>query len=196
MSLSRSDIKSLRITDAYSIHRVVYDLFDDVRSEDQKHAGDKSGIVYSDKGGDSNFRNILILSDIPPNAPKYGKMKSKIIPKSMLEYDRYMFEVTMNPSKRNKDLDKVVPIVGREAITKWFLDKSASWGFDVVPESLEVSNISVQRFNKKGHTVTHGSATLSGMLRVTNSDDFIRSVTSGIGRGRAFGFGLLQVSPR
>ncbi|NOU14960.1 MAG: hypothetical protein HOO92_13515, partial [Methylococcaceae bacterium] len=36
LRLSRSDVKALKITDAYSLHRVVYDLFDDVRSEQQK----------------------------------------------------------------------------------------------------------------------------------------------------------------
>ena len=36
LHLSRSDVKALKITDAYSLHRVVYDLFDDIRTETEK----------------------------------------------------------------------------------------------------------------------------------------------------------------
>jgi CRISPR system Cascade subunit CasE len=38
LHLSRADVKSLKITDAYSLHRVVYDLFDDICSESEKQA--------------------------------------------------------------------------------------------------------------------------------------------------------------
>ena len=39
------------------------------------------------------------------------------------------------------------------------------------------------------------SATLKGELRVTDLDYFRQSFLQGIGRGRAFGFGLLQIVP-
>ena len=36
LHLDRRDIKALRITDPYSLHRVVYSLYDDVRSAEEK----------------------------------------------------------------------------------------------------------------------------------------------------------------
>jgi len=55
--------------------------------------------------------------------------------------------------------------------------------------------MSVQTFKKDGQTVTHGSATLKGELQVTDREQFNQSFRQGIGRGRAFGFGLLQIVP-
>ena len=38
LRLSRGDVKALRVTDAYSVHRVVYDLFADARDQAGKQA--------------------------------------------------------------------------------------------------------------------------------------------------------------
>jgi CRISPR system Cascade subunit CasE len=43
--------------------------------------------------------------------------------------------------------------------------------------------------------VTIAYATIQGMLRVTQREDFVKSFTKGIGRARAFGCGLLQLVP-
>lgn len=196
LHLTRKNIKDLRVTDAYSLHRVVYDLFEDVRSETEKHASVASGILYADKGGDFNNRKILILSHRNPCIPKHGKIESKPIPENFLYYDNYGFEVIANPTKRDKSTGKTVAICGREAVTQWFVDKSPkSWGFSVKPESLQIQNLDVQRFKKGDHTVTQGRAVLKGELSVIDPERFIQSFKLGIGRGRAFGFGLLQIVP-
>ncbi len=204
LRLSRSDVKALKITDAYSLHRVVYDLFDDVRSEQQKQASIPSGILYADKGGDFNSRLILMLANRPPNlAPEFGKVESKTISEHFLQHNRYAFEVTVNPGKRDKQTGKIVAVRGRDAITGWFIERAEkSWGFNVNPDNLpieklnlQIDKLAVQTFKKGGQTVTHGSATLKGELQVTDREQFSQSFRQGIGRGRAFGFGLLQIVP-
>lgn len=196
LSLTRADINALRMTDAYSLHRVVYDLFEDIRSEAQKQASIPSGILYADKGGDFNSKKIIILSNRPVKNITHGQIQSKIIPDSFLLHDRYRFEVTLNPTKRDKHTGKIVAIRGRETIAKWFVDKAEkSWGFIVKPENLQVGNVTVKNFEKKGQHVTQGSATLIGEFLVSDREKFINSFQEGIGRGRAFGFGLLQIVP-
>lgn len=197
LRLSRGDVKALKITDAYSLHRVVYDLFDDIRSEQQKHASVTSGILYADKGGDFNNRLILMLTDRQPNpAPAYGEVESKTIGEQFLQHNRYAFEVTVNPSKRDNQSGKIVAVRGREAIAEWFIERGEkSWGFTVNPNNLQIEKMSVQTFKKDSQTVTHGSATLKGELQVIDSEQFSQSFRQGIGRGRAFGFGLLQIVP-
>jgi len=197
LRLSRGDVKALKITDAYSLHRVVYDLFDDVRSEQQKHASVTSGILYADKGGDFNNRLILMLADRPPNpAPAFGEVESKTIATQFLQHNRYAFEVTVNPGKRDSKTGKIVAVRGREAIAEWFIERGEkSWGFKINPNNLQTEKMSVQTFKKDGQTVTHGSATLKGELQVTDREQFSQSFRQGIGRGRAFGFGLLQIVP-
>ena len=196
LRLSRSDIKNLKITDAYSLHRVVYSLFEDGRTGAEKKASVPSGILYADKGGDFNNRNILLLSNRKPNIPEFGEVESREIPESFLQHEIYRFEVILNPTKRDKNTRKTVPIKGREQILKWFVAKApASWGFSVKAESLQINNLSVKTFEKKGHIVTQGSAALQGELTVVDREKFRISFQQGIGRGRAFGFGLLQIVP-
>lgn len=202
LRLSRIDIKTLSIKDAYALHKVVYGLFEDVRTDAEKQASTASGIVYADKGGDFNTRQILMLSNRRPHqTPQFGEVQTKPIHADFLTHERYAFDITLNPTKReqnkhDKKTGKVVAIRGRDDIAAWFIARAPqSWGFAVTAEHLQVGQISVQVFEKDGRSITHGSATLSGELTVTDSNRFIQSFTSGIGRGRAFGFGLLQIVP-
>lgn len=195
--LSRADMKALRIKDAYSLHRVVYDLFDDVRNETEKKSSITSGILYADKGGDQNYRKILILSNRRPRGIEHGELQSRLIPEGFLKHENYGFEVIINPTKRDNKTGKTVAICGREAVTQWFIDKAPkSWGFMVKPETLQIQILSVQRFAKNDHTtITQGKAVIKGELQVIDHEHFTQSFERGIGRGRAFGFGLLQIIP-
>ncbi|SEK86198.1 type I-E CRISPR-associated protein Cas6/Cse3/CasE [Nitrosovibrio tenuis] len=197
LRLSRADMNILGIKDAYALHKVVYGLFEDTRSHAEKHASIHSGIIYADKGGDFNTRQILMLSNRKPHqTPQFGKVQTRIVHSDFLAHEHYAFEVTLNPGKRDRQTGRVVPLRGREGIEQWFRARAPkSWGFSVNAENLQTRQISVQSFEKSGKTVTHGSATLRGELIVTDKDRFFRSFTQGIGRGRAFGFGLLQIVP-
>lgn len=197
LRLSRDDMTILRVKDAYALHKVVYGLFEDIRSDAEKQADNPSGIVFADKGGDFNTRQVLMLSTRKPHqTPQFGEVQTQTIHPDFLAHERYTFEVTLNPSRRDKQTGKVMPVRGRDAIERWFKERARkSWGFGVNPKNLQTEQISVQTFNKSGSTVTHGSATLKGELTVIDRERFILSFTQGIGRGRAFGFGLLQIVP-
>lgn len=194
--LNRVDVQALKITDAYSLHRVVYDLFEDVRTEQEKQASMPSGILYADKDGDFNERRILLLSDRAPRTPVRGRIESKTVPEAFLQQDNFRFEVLINPSKRDKQSSKTVAVRGREPIRDWFLAKAPQrWGFDVNPQTLQVQALSVLSFDKGGHALTLGRALIQGELKVLNHQTFVRAFQQGIGRGRAFGLGLLQLAP-
>jgi len=80
LRLDRAAVKALRITDLYSLHRVVYDLFEDVRTAAQKQASEPSGIQWADKGGEQHYRQILLLSDRQPKAGEHGEVESRPLP--------------------------------------------------------------------------------------------------------------------
>lgn len=197
LKLSREDIKTLQVKDAYALHKVVYGLFEDIRTDAEKNSSVASGIVYADKGGDFNTRQIILLSNRKPHqTPQFGKVETKPLYADFLRHTDYAFQITLNPTQRNNQSRQIVPIRGREAIATWFVQRAiTSWGFSVKAESLQVEQCSVQNFEKSGQTVTHGSATLKGHLTVTDHERFMQSFCQGIGRGRAFGFGLLQIVP-
>ncbi len=197
LRLTREDVRVLKIKDAYALHKVIYGLFDDIRSEAEKQASVPSGILFVDKGGDFNTKQILMLSNRKPHqTPQFGTVETKPICSQFLSHQHYGFTVTINPGKRDKHTGKIKSVKGREAIADWFIRRAvASWGFSILAEHLLVEEVSVQTFEKEGVTVTHGSARIKGKLTVIDRDRFIQSFIHGIGRGRAFGFGLLQIVP-
>lgn len=194
--LSREDAINLKLTDAYSVHRIVYDLFEDIRSDAEKKSSVPSGILFVDKGIKSDKRIILILSNRHPKKPSRGTLNTQSVSDAFLAYGRYRFQVVLNPTKREKSSGKTVAIIGREAIRDWFIaNASEKWGFQVRPETFIVETCQSQRFKKANHQVTQSTATFTGELYVTNRELFIDSFRRGVGRGRAFGFGLLQIVP-
>lgn len=196
LNLDPKAYRRLNITDNYSLHRVVYSLFDDVRSEQQKQRSVASGIQWVDKGGDMRGRKILIMANRPPREPQAGELETKILSESFLTHPYYRFSICLNPTRRNKKTGKQIPILGREAIGAWFYQRAASWGFEVRRDQLQTENINVQQMKlAAGKIITLQQATLSGRLTVTHPEIFKNSFMQGIGRGRAFGCGLLQIVP-
>lgn len=198
LHLDRKDCRVLKIQDAYSIHRVVYSLFEDVRQQEEKKASIPSGIQWVDKGGDVYQRKILILSDRQPKSSvngENGEVTTKTLSERFLSYPRYRFEVIVNPTIRESASRKLRPIREREAIADWFIDRAnTQWGFQVSRAHLQVGSIQVLRFEAK-HPVTLQQVKVTGYLHVSNQATFIKSFSHGIGRGRSFGCGLLQIVP-
>lgn len=200
LHLDRTAVKALKIKDTYSLHRVVYSLFPDVRSEHEKQSHIQSGIVYADQGGDFHGRKVLILSDRQPAMRvdgQYGDVVCKPIGEAFLSYSRYRFKVQVNPVRKEKQSGKRVAVTGRNDIAQWFLHRASnSWGFDVDSQTLQIDTIEVQQFNdKEGRKITLGKAYIQGMLTVNDHQQFLNSFKNGIGKGRAFGCGLLQIVP-
>lgn len=180
LTLTRKDANALRITDDYSLHRVVYSLFEDVRSDTEKQSSVPSGFLFADKGGDAKGRKILILSDREPLQPSHGTLTSRPVPDDFLQHSFYKFEVTLNPTRKDNRSGKRIPIKTPEEVAAWFGGKSlASWGFCVVPNNLDVQMLPVMQFKKGNRTITHGAARVSGMLQVENRETFIDSFKKG-----------------
>lgn len=200
LHLSRTDMQALKITDAYSLHRVVYSLYPDIRSDADKAASHSSGILFADQGGDFQHRKILLLANRPPAqqlAGGHGEVQSRPIADDFLSHLHYRFKVIINPTRRNNRSRQIEAIKGRDAIAQWFLERAAqSWGFAASAEHLQVDKVQVLQFDaKEQRPVTLAQAHIQGQLTVTDPSQFARSFAQGIGRGRSFGCGLLQIVP-
>lgn len=199
LRLDRAAIKALRITDPYSLHRVVYGLYSDVRDAAAKAGHEPSGILHADQGGDFHSRQVLMLADRAPADHAeggFGEVHSKVIPIDFLDHAHYRFKVIVNPTRRDRASRKLLPVKGRDAVAAWFAERGlASWGFRVA-EHLQVDRIDVLHFKDKAQrAVTLAQAHVQGQLEVTDQESFRHSFASGIGRGRSFGCGLLQIVP-
>lgn len=200
LHLDRHAIKALSLTDPYALHKAVYSLYDDVRSPDAKKSSEASGILYADQGGDFNGRKIILLANRPPAnhiAGQYGAIQSKEISSAFLDHAEYRFKVIVNPTRRENASRKIVPVRGREAIAEWFTQRAPqNWGFEISPAHLQVDRVELLQFkDKQQNAVTLAQAHVQGQLKVIDRQKFQNSFVRGIGRGRAFGCGLLQILP-
>lgn len=186
-------IKKLRITDTYSWHRTVYGMFDKTRDDNNS----SSGILWTLAKSKSPLSQVIyILSDRPVSteADEVIKYKTICIPEKLFEFEHYSFSVVVNPVKRSDG--KVIPVTGRENIINWFLQLSHKNGFSVVQSGLSLDKVFVDKFTDKNQKVMFiQKAVLSGTLSVTDKGLFKKAVTSGIGRSKTYGCGLLQIVP-
>lgn len=198
-----------------TIHIAVYDLFPDIRTEKEKRASVRSGILYLDKGytrviqedeGIQEKRRILIISDRQPRLglKNVGKFKFKTVQKEFLQYSLYRFQVLVNPSLRRNRTRKIEALTDKQEVKEWFSERARkNWGFLCQDDDFFVKDITCQSFQKNfgassencRRTVTHNVACITGILRVEDFEKFQNSFRNGIGRGRAFGLGLLELVP-
>jgi CRISPR system Cascade subunit CasE len=194
LTLTRADCQALKVTDAYSIHRVVYSLF-------PAQEGQTRDFLFADKGGDFHGRKILMLSRRRPVPPPLGQIESKDIAPAFLDHVLYGFEVRLNPTKREKSSGKTIPIRGKEALLTWFCEKApTNYGFEVLADVqgtslVQVKGIGLQKYEKEGAEVIHSEATFIGKLQVIDRESFRKAFEEGMGRAKGFGFGLLQIVP-
>lgn len=184
-SFSHNDCLKLRLTDSYAIHRTVCGLF---RFEDEPR------ILHADMGFQNGIRRILVLSENPPGSWEYGKAETKAIPRKFLECESYDFKVIVNPVRQNAKTRKleIPPGKSGSGIRAWFEGKAGTWGFEARASQ---ADFWIDRFRKPSGTVTLAKARIAGSLLVRNRDLFLKSFAGGLGRGKAFGCGLLQLRP-
>ncbi|MDO5536856.1 MAG: type I-E CRISPR-associated protein Cas6/Cse3/CasE [Desulfovibrionaceae bacterium] len=198
--LSDRDAWELNLTSSYGLHTFVCGLFDRTRNAD---ATDHSGILFADKSGiagrrgAARCRHLVILSTWQPHVPRLGVLTTRSVPEKFFRADVYRFACTVNAVCRMRKTGRHVPLRDSGEIGDWFRSRAPQWGFSLWQDSSEVKGIVVDTFKKGSGTsvVTLSKALLSGVLKVTNREAFIRSVRFGIGRGRAYGCGLLEISP-
>lgn len=156
---------------------------------------------------------LLLLSENPLSTEliekEFGYPDEKAQEKS---YDRFLenikkgskwnFRLTANPvfaqkSEKQGERGKVIPYASVLKRTEWLEKKALSNGFSINPEEVRIVHSDWIRFRKEGTSspVTIKSATYEGVLTVTDPDLFRKALVDGIGRGKAYGLGLLTVVP-
>ena len=153
---------------------------------------------------------LLVLSEDVPNlsgaaeqfgtgaAPEtrsYDPLLKRITPGSC-----WQFRLVANPTKSCKDkADPQARGVVRAHCTpkyqkQWLLDRAAKHGFALTEDSFTVTRVQWQRFAKHGTSpVLLLAVTYEGVLQVTDAQAFRELLCQGMGRGKAYGLGLLTV---
>jgi CRISPR system Cascade subunit CasE len=133
---------------------------------------------------------------------------------------RYLFRLRANTVRSTKDgvepgaRGRVVNVGSRALQERWLADRAGSLGF-AIPSSeedlrsetggllarrnLALTERGIQRFSKNLNgsriQVTLATAQFDGLLEVTDPSALRGALTGGIGRGKAYGCGLLTLAP-
>ena len=131
----------------------------------------------------------------PGETKSYDPLLERILPGSV-----WRFRLTANPttskapSSGPMERGKVQAHITPEFQEKWLRARAEKHGFRL--ESLQVTGSRWLRFRKghHGRPVTLFSVVYEGILEVTEPALFRQVLTEGIGRGKAYGQGLLTVT--
>ena len=108
--------------------------------------------------------------------------------------------LTANPTKSCKDPQNPAArgTVAAHCTTQyqkqWLLERAAKHGFALREEEFTVTRVQWQHFAKHGtRPVTLLAVTYEGILQVTDAEQFRALLCQGMGRGKAYGLGLMTV---
>ncbi|MCL6424485.1 type I-E CRISPR-associated protein Cas6/Cse3/CasE [Brachybacterium sp. JHP9] len=134
---------------------------------------------------------------------------------SLLSGQERVFRLTANPVRSLPSAGgkrgKVVPHVTPEQQVEWLASKASSNGFEILeatsesPAASPARDAAVSRrtdltFTRRNpqssnpNLVTLRTAQFDGALRITDAQVFRRALVEGIGRGRAYGCGLMTIA--
>ena len=137
---------------------------------------------------------------VPGAVPLWETKSYQPLLERVTEGSVWQFRLTANPTKACKEKGEERGVI-RAHITpahqkKWLLERCAAHGFSLREEGFSVLESRWQRFYKgaaRNFPVTILAVTYGGQLTVTDPQLFRRTLTEGLGRGKAFGMGLMTV---
>ncbi|MCD8223634.1 MAG: type I-E CRISPR-associated protein Cas6/Cse3/CasE [Clostridiales bacterium] len=152
-------------------------------------------------------RYLLVVSETVPNCEQMevyavkGSFACKDYEpflKSIRQGDSFLFRITLNPVhsvfEANRSRGKVYPLYSEEEQRKFFLDRSVKHGFYVDEDQFFIKEKGGEILLKNGkQRVDLVKAVYEGRLKVEDADLFVELLCHGMGREKAYGFGMMTV---
>ena len=131
----------------------------------------------------------------PPETRPYDPLLERVTAGSC-----WQFRLTANPTRSKKDSadhtarGTLKPCYLEVEQEEWLWAQAAKHGFALREEEFTVTRVQWQRFAKRGtRPVTLLAVTYEGVLQVTDAEQFRAMLCQGMGRGKAYGLGLMTV---
>lgn len=193
------------LRDAYAWHQWAWQAFPG------RPESDRDFLTRLDDTGDG-FR-FLIQSAAAPQRPATCPLdawQTKDIPENFFAHPTYRFSLLANPTRKlaaPRDADgkrrnaKRIAVSSREDLIAWIERKGLQHGFRIDSASLQTIPRPRQVFVKKStadtqrHAGLHTATEFIGILKITDPALFVQATHTGIGSAKAFGFGMLCLSP-
>ena len=112
----------------------------------------------------------------------------------------WQFRLTANPTRARKDpadplaRGALKPCYLEAEQEQWLLEQAGKHGFALTEGAFQVTRKQTCHFRKNGkRPVTLLAVTYEGILQVTDPEAFREMLCQGIGRGKAYGLGLMTI---
>lgn len=175
--------------------------------EEIKNSERKRKLWRVDRLKNKNY--LLIVSEDKPDferLEKYG-VKGTARAKDYDEFlntfknnDRMTFRVVLNPNKSISDRSlrrgKVIPLLQEDEQFKYLIDRSEKNGFSLNSKDFYILKSNFETLYKpNGFKLDLIKAEYQGELTITDVEKFKNALTTGIGKKKAYGFGMMTVIP-
>jgi len=151
-------------------------------------------IVSESKPDFDSLMAQICESDETGETKNYTAFLSKIRNGQRLRF-RFRGNPVHSVAQNKGERGKVKPHVSEKHKRNWLVKKSEKNGFKLEENGFVMVDAGQQRFTRqtKNKSVQLSYATFEGVLTVTDSEKFITALTQGIGRGKAYGCGMMTV---
>lgn len=158
---------------------------------------------------------LFITSSRKPDAALLAEqLGSPLMEINSFSYDRFLaslsagqewqFRLRANPTKALRQdgaRSRRVALIKEDSQLAWLIRQGEQrGGFEIPRNRLSVPEVVIQtrgadEFRSHGATVTLGTVVYDGVLRITEPSALRAVLVSGLGRGKAYGCGLLTLAP-
>ncbi|MBR0217352.1 MAG: type I-E CRISPR-associated protein Cas6/Cse3/CasE [Clostridia bacterium] len=109
----------------------------------------------------------------------------------------WRFHLAVNPvvnvPEPNNGRGKVKAITIPAHQREWLKQQGSKHGFLLADDQFDVIRSEWKIFRNKGKNVSIFRSTFEGILTVSNQEEFVKALIGGIGRGKAYGNGMITV---
>lgn len=194
----RQDVRH-DLRDAVALHQRVMQLVPDQYPGRPRQA---AGVLF--RFEDDRVRPSLLVQTrvrpVPSRLPVwYGHVQSKDLGPLLAALRPGVamnYRIVANTSKRlgrtSDHPGRMVPLRGPDA-EQWWMRRAAACGLSL--RSANTTPVNDMCGSKAGQLVRHAATQFDGIMVVTDPDVLRSAILAGIGRGKAYGCGLLSVAP-
>lgn len=152
---------------------------------------------------------MIVVSQSVPNLKKLEKFGVRgtavtknyaSLLKSLSDGQLCRFKLVANPVMRDVKSGSFIPLFDEKDQKEWLLARSEYNGFEIVKDgenySFGVTEVSQPPLQHKNDQLIHLiKVTYEGILKIKDAATFTNTLLTGLGREKAYGFGLMTVIP-
>lgn len=175
MYLTQVNLNAIK-ADGYSVHQKIWEaLFPSIE-------GNQPFVFMNIDGS-----RVLVYSDAKPEDNDIVVSSRKVTPE-MIEGRTFRFHCSVSPVLTKGD--RKMPMMISDRVDSWFTRRIS--GATLISYTF---NIDKKKTRRKASEFMLANHHFDGLIHVDNASEFIDLIKSGIGGKKAFGYGLMALSP-